>query len=78
MVVRGSVRRYVIGGADLLLVVIDLMVVVVEVNLYSRVISHLAVLNLIHSSDSGLRGEHSRQRHAKRGEERPQLRGSQS
>lgn len=64
MVVRGSVPRYVIGGADLLLVVTHLMVVVVEVDLYSRVIRHLAVLNLIHSRDGGLRGEHSRQRHA--------------
>jgi hypothetical protein len=33
MVVRGSVRRYVIGGADLRLVVTRLMVVVVEVDL---------------------------------------------
>ena len=71
MMVRGSVARYLTGGADLLLVVTHLMiVVVVEIRVdltaksFSRVISHLAVLNLIHSRDGGLRGEHSRQRHA--------------
>lgn len=85
MVVRGSVRRCVLAGADLLLVVTHLMidlVVVVRVDLaaesHSRMTSHLAVLHLIHGSDGGLRDEHGRQRHAQRGEERPQLRGSQS
>lgn len=83
MVVRGSVRRCAIGDADLLLVVTHLMIDVVvvgqlDLDAYGRVISHLAVLNLIHSRHCGLRDEHSHQRHAQRGEERPQLRGSQS
>lgn len=84
VVVRSSVRRHVIGGAHLLLVVTPLMVdvVVVQVDLpadsHSRVISHQAVLNLIHRRDCGLRDEHGGQRHAERGEKRPQSRGSQT